>query len=127
MCHTSKLFINARITRFDLLFKKSCIELFHKKELNLLPEMLKTKLNKLESSKNKRTNNIKIPSIYKKGDLFYEILNCWNNLPSNIKEIPESLSKSKKAILNFINSEYSICNLSAKYCKSCASSPKTMT
>ena len=127
MCHTSKLFINARITRFDLLFKKSCIELFHKKELNLLPEMLKTKLNKLESSKNKRTNNIKIPSIYKKGDLFYEILNCWNNLPSNIKEIPESLSKSKIAILNFINSEYSICNLSAKYCKSCASSPKTMT
>ena len=73
-------------------------------------------------SRNRRTNNIKIPSAYKKGDLFYEIINTWNNLPSDIKETPESLPNSKKKILNYINSNYSICT--KKNCESCAQSPE---
>ena len=36
------------------MFKKSCIELFHKKtHLNLLPKMLKDKLDEIEKAKNK--------------------------------------------------------------------------
>ena len=58
--------------------------------------MLKVKLNEFGMSRNRRTNNIKIPSAYKKGDLFYELIDTWNNLPSDIKEIPESLPNSKK-------------------------------
>ena len=121
LSHSSNLFIKAKITRFDLIFKKSCIELFHKKHLNLLPKMLRDKLDDIEKSKNKRTNNLKIPSAYKKGDLFYEIINCWNNLPPNVKEIPDKYFKSKKNILNYINSEYVICKL--KNCEACAISP----
>ena len=83
--------------------------------------MLRDKLDDIEKSKNKRTNNLKISSAYKKGDLFYEIINSWNNLPPNIKEIPDKYFKSKKKILNYINSEYDICKL--KNCEACALSP----
>ena len=83
--------------------------------------MLKEKIDEFELSKNKRTNNLKIPSAYIKGDLFYEIINTWNNLPADIKNIPDKYFKSKKKITNFINSEYVLCE--RKNCVSCTFSP----
>ena len=121
LSHSSTLFLKSGITRFDLLFKKSTIELFHKKEQNLLPRKITKALTELTKSKNPRNNNYRIPSIYKKDDLFYEILNTWNNLPDEIKKIPDKFFKSKKMIANFIKNEYDFCNI--KNCKSCEVTP----
>ena len=121
MSHSSVLFIKSGITRFDLLFKKSVMELIHKHEQILLPRKLTKALNELTKSKNTRKNNFRIPSIYKKGDLFYEILNTWNNLPNDMKDIPATHSKSKSMISNFIKNEYELCT--TKNCKSCEVTP----
>ena len=121
LSHSTQLFINSNITRFDLLFKKSVVEIFHKKQLGLLPKMMSDKLNEIEKSKNLRTNNLRIPSEYKKGDLFFEIINTWNNLPDKIKEPPPMLFISKKRIKEFIKNEYIICQL--KNCQSCQVTP----
>ena len=123
--HTAQLFIKSNVTRFDLLFKKSVIELFHKKHLGMLPKMIEEKLNEFELSKNPRTRNMKIPHFYKKGDLFYEIVNCYNNLPEKIKEPPKRLFMSKKRIKEFINNEYIICK--EKNCQSCEDTIKLKT
>ena len=117
LSHSNTLFLKSNIVRFDLIFKKTVIEIFHKKYLGLLPKLLKDKIEKIENSKNTRTHNFKIPHIYKKGDLFYEIINTWNNLPSDIKIPPAKLFISKKRIKTFIQSEYKPCQL--KKCKSC--------
>ena len=90
LCHSSNLFLKSGITRFDLLFTKNTIELFHKKQLGTVPKLIKTTLDELCSSKNPRNNNLRIPSIYKKGDLMYELLNTWNNLPEGIKIAPNN-------------------------------------
>ena len=117
MSHSNTLFLNSNIVRFDLLFKKNVIEIFHKKYLGLLPNLLKNKIDNIESSKNSRTLNLKIPHGYKKGDLFYELTNTWNNLPHDIKDPPINLLSSKKRIKSFIQSEYKQCY--QKNCKSC--------
>ena len=117
MSHSNTLFLNSNIVRFDLLFKKNVIEIFHKKHLGLLPNLLKNKIDNIESSKNSRTLNLKIPHGYKKGDLFYELTNTWNNLPHDIKDPPINLLSSKKRIKSFIQSEYKQCY--QKNCKSC--------
>ena len=121
MSHSSVLFIKSGITRFDLIFKKSTIELLHKAEQNLLPKKLAKAIKEITKSKNTRKNNIRIPTIYKKGDLFYEILNTWNNLPKEMKEIPPKYSKSKIMIDHFIKNEYEKCT--TKNCKSCLVTP----
>ena len=117
MTHSKTLFQKSNIVRFDLIFKKSVIEIFHKKYLGLLPKLLSEKLDLIENSKNKRTQNLKIPHIYKKGDLFYELINTWNNLPPDIKIPPAKLFISKKRIKAFIQSEYKPCE--KENCKSC--------
>ena len=121
LAHSAHLFIKSNITRFDLLFKKTVIELFHKKYLGILPKMISDKLDEFEKSKNPRTKNLKIPNYYKKGNLFFEILNVWNNLPENIKNPPKKLFISKKRINEFIKKEYILCEL--KNCKSCQVTP----
>ena len=117
LCHSSNLFLKSGITRFDLLFTKNTIELFHKKQLGIVPKLIKTTVDELCSSKNPRNNNLRIPSIYKKGDLMYELLNSWNNLPESIKTAPNKSFKSKKMISDFIKTKYEICQL--KKCESC--------
>ena len=117
LCHSSNLFIKSGITRFDLLFTKFTIDLFHKKHLGMVPKLINTTLNELCSSKNPRNNNIRIPSIYKKGDLMYELLNTWNNLPEDIKTAPNKSFKSKTMISDFIKTKYEKCQL--KKCESC--------
>ena len=121
LCHSSALFIKSNITRFDLLFKKTTIEIFYKRHFGTLPEMLSNKLNLIEKSKNSRTNNLKIPPIYKKGDLIYEIINNWNHLPTTIKTPPDIQFKSKKRISDFIKEQYEICNI--EDCSSCRVTP----
>ena len=83
----------------------------------LCGKLLSEKLDLIENSKNKRTQNLKIPHIYKKGDLFYELINTWNNLPPDIKIPPAKLFISKKRIKAFIQSEYKPCE--KENCKSC--------
>ena len=117
MSHSNALFLKSNIVRFDLLFKKNVIEIFHKKHLGLLPKLLKDKIENIESSKNNRTSNLKIPHVYKKGDMFYELINTYNNLPHHIKDPPTNLFSSKKRIKSFIQTEYKQCLL--KNCKSC--------
>ena len=51
----------------------------------------------------------------------YEILNTWNNLPNDMKDIPATHSKSKSMISNFIKNEYELCT--TKNCKSCEVTP----
>ena len=109
LSHSNTLFLKSNLVRFDLIFKKTVIEIFHKKYLGLLPKLLHEKLDLIENSKNKRTQNLKIPHIYKKGDLFYELINTWNNLPPDIKIPPAKLFISKKRIKAFIQSEYKPC------------------
>ena len=117
MSHSNALFLKSNIVRFDLLFKKNVIEIFHKKYLGLLPNLLKNKIENIESSKNPRTLNLKIPHCYKKGDLFFELIDTWNNLPHDIKDPPINLLSSKRRIKSFIQSEYKQCH--QKNCKSC--------
>ena len=117
LSHSNPLFLKSNIVRFDLLFKKNVIEIFHKKHLGLLPKLLKDKIENIESSKNNRTSNLKIPHVYKKGDMFYELINTYNNLPHHIKDPPTNLFSSKKRIKSFIQTEYKQCHL--KNCKSC--------
>ena len=121
LAHSAHLFIKSNITRFDLLFKKTVIELFHKKYLGTLPKLISDKLDEFEKSKNPRTKNLKIPNYYKKGNLFFEILNVWNNLPESIKDPPKKLFISKKRINEFIKKEYILCEL--KNCISCQVTP----
>ena len=121
MAHSSSLFIKSGITRFDLLFKKSTMELMHKYKQNLLPRKLTKALNELTKSKNTRNNNYRIPAIYKKGDLFYEILNTWNNIPNEMKEIPNKHTTSKSMIKNFLKKQYEHCHVNN--CESCKVTP----
>ena len=117
LSHSSYLFLKSRITRFDLLFTKYTIDLFHKKQLGLVPKLIKSTLDGLSSSKNPRNNNLRIPSIYKKGDLIYDLLNTWNNLPEGLKTCPKNTLQSKKMISEFTQTKYEICQL--KCCDSC--------
>ena len=117
LSHSSYLFLKSRITRFDLLFTKYTIDLFHKKQLGLVPKLIKSTLDGLSSSKNPRNNNLRIPSIYKKGDLIYDLLNTWNNLPEGLKTCPKNILQSKKMISEFTQTKYEICQL--KCCDSC--------
>jgi len=68
---------------------------------------------------------MKIPHFYKKDDLFYGIVNCYNNLPEKLKEPPKRLFMSKKRIKEFINNEYIICK--EKNCQSCEDTIKLKT
>ena len=117
LSHSSYLFLKSRITRFDLLFTKYTIDLFHKNQLGLVPKLIKSTLDGLGSSKNPRNNNLRIPSNYKKGDLIYDLLNTWNNLPEGLKNCPKNTLQSKKMISEFIQTKYEICQL--KHCDSC--------
>ena len=83
--------------------------------------MMSEKISEIEKSKNLRTNNLKIPTGYKKGDLFFEIITEYNNLPDEIKEPPAKLFISKKRIKEFIKNEYKICEI--KKCQSCKLTP----
>ena len=121
MAHSSSLFIKSGITRFDLLFKKSTMELMHKYKQNLLPRKLTKAFNELTKSKNTRNNNYRIPAVYRKGDLFYEILNTWNNIPNEMKEIPNKHTTSKTMIKNFLKKQYEPCLV--KNCESCKVTP----
>ena len=121
MCHSANLFIKSNITRFDLLFKKATIEIFHKKFQGTLPKKVESSLNLLTKSRNPRNLNYRIPPFIKKGDLMYELINTWNNLPNDIKTVPNKFSKSKIQISKFINEQYPLCNL--KPCNSCKVTP----
>ena len=49
---------------------------------------------------------MKIQSVYKKGDIFFEIINAWNNLPEKNKRTAIYI---KKRIKEFLKNEYVIC------------------
>ena len=59
----------------------------------------------------------KDPLNLQKGDLMYELLNTWNNLPEDIKTAPNKSFKSKTMISDFIKTKYEKCQL--KKCESC--------
>ena len=97
------------------------MELMHKYKQNLLPRKLTKALNELTKSKNTRNNNYRIPAVYRKGDLFYEILNTWNNIPNEMKEIPNKHTTSKSMIKNFLKKQYEHCHVNN--CESCKVTP----
>ena len=71
------------------------IIIFHRELLGLLLDRWKTKwIWKI------KYKNMKIPSVYKKGDFFFEIINAWNNLPEKIKAI-----YIKKRIKEFLKND----------------------
>jgi hypothetical protein len=82
---------------------ENTIELFHKKQLGLVPKLIKTTIDELCSSKNPRNNNLRIPSIYKKGDLMYELLNSsqWIKKKKNSENCWECHNSSRNAKKNF--------------------------
>ena len=52
---------------------------------------------------------MKIPSVYKKGDLFFEIINAWNNLPEKNKRTASKAIYIKKRIKEFLKNETAGC------------------
>ena len=70
------------------------IIIFHRELLGLLLDRWKTKW--IWKIKQSSTKNMKITSVYRKGDLFFDIINAWNNFPEKIKEPPPKLFISKK-------------------------------
>ena len=123
LSHTSILFKQTSITRFDYLLTKTSLDLFHRKTLNLLPNAI-TKLLDLPKYDRLRTShkdNLKIPDIYKKGDLIYELTKSWNECDHQIKEPSINQNIMKTNIKKYINSK--IINCSAINCLPCKYTP----
>ena len=119
LSHTADLFIHSGITRFDFQLNRSALDLIHRTQMNKVPKSIKKLLN-LQEITNNRTNDkskFKIPPHHKKGDLLYEILDCWNKADSNIKEQKAGIFSLKKDLKKYFETKYVICN--NENCASC--------
>ena len=101
------------ITRFDLLFTKSTIDLFHKDNLELSPPAIKDILDQCKDIANPRPQykyNKIIPHCYKKGNLMYKIIKTSNSLLEHMKIPITGKYQSKKKIKKFIQTQqYQTC------------------
>ena len=121
--HTSILFKQTSITRFDHLLTKTTLDLFHRKNLNLLPSAISKLLDlpKYDRLRTTHKDNLKIPDTYKKGDLIYEITKSWNECDHQIKEPSINQNIMKTNIKKYINNK--ITNCTATNCLSCKFTP----
>ena len=71
------------------------------KEL-LIPEQKETETESQRIYQNQ--NRIKIPNSYKKDDILYKIINCWNNAGSNVRNAGNQWSLKKALKEEFISS-----------------------
>ena len=128
-CHTADLFKKSGIVKFDLLFVKLSLELVHKYYTGSQPLEISKLLNHFYNSESTRKSarfNFKIPPHLKKGHLFYNIMDTWNNSSEYIKKIivdekrpGKNFSRKIKArIKDYINSKYPICTMTD--CYACA-------
>ena len=120
--HTSKLFSISGITRFDHLFIKGTLDLFHKTDLDLTPIAIKEILDSCKPIENPRQQykfNRKIPHNFKSGNLIYKIVSTWNSLPEYMKQPITGKYQSKKKIKNYIASLYDNEKCIKKECYSC--------
>ena len=120
-CHSDQLFRQSGIVRFDFLFIKYVIELLFKFFINDLPAKIKELLNHFTFPRKLRNSELhifNIPLHLRQGDLFYNIMSTWNNVPTYIrKEIYEESQKEKPSIMKvkyiakkYVESLYPICN-----------------
>ena len=133
--HTADLFKKSGITRFDFLFVRLTLELVHNYRTGNQPTEISKLLNHFHFQKSNNTRssarfNFKIPPNLKKGHLFYDIMNCWNNSSQYIKKIvydevrpgKNFTRKIKSRIKDYINSKYEICK--KRNCYSCTQTPE---
>ena len=113
--HSEKFFKMAGILPITRLFESEAIKLMFKnmrephsksqpkslKEL-LIPEQKETEIESQRIYQNQ--NRIKIPNSYKKDDILYKIINCWNNAGSNVRNAGNQWSLKKALKEEFISS-----------------------
>ena len=93
--HTTDLFKNSGIIRFDFLFDKEMLDLMYKKQTNQLPSLIMKQLSKFGHSLNTRlqtSENYSIPHHFVKNNLIYDLLTAWNKTPKYIKKKKNSKS-----------------------------------
>ena len=130
--HTSDLFKQSGVIRFDFLFEKEMLDLMYKKQTMQIPNLINKQLSNLSHSLNTRlanSVNYSLPSNVFNGNLMFNLLDSWNKSPKYIKNkilsatkppnnnIRNLNEKFKKIIKDYINTKYKQC--SVKNCTSC--------
>ena len=125
-CHSYELFKLSGVVRFDFMFPKYVIELLFKFFVKDLPTKIIELLDHFSFPRTLRKcekHIFNIPMYLKPGDLFYEIMSCWNKTPLYVRqEIYEESQKEKPSFLSikklskkYVETLYPICNKKSCY------------
>ena len=103
--HTNQLFQISKIIPFEYIYEKEAIIFCKKLQNNELPEIFHDLLGHFTD--NKRSgykNTIKIPSKYKPGHVFYNIVKSWNDSHESYRQTSKTKTTKSKIKTNIIES-----------------------
>lgn len=109
--HTNPIFMKYKILKFADIFKLHCVNLYYRKQINILPSYLSNMLQSFQHNdrSTRQSNDIYINHIsnkLEKQSLNFKVGNAWNDLPTFLKSIKQVHLKtfSKRVKSHFLSS-----------------------
>ena len=109
--HTNILFNLSRVTKVEDLFEKESLLFMYKYKENLLPLAITKAINNITEVDSPLTRNqtssksLSIKGL-KKGDIFYDMIEHWNNCDSEIKNRNYEIPSIKQRINHLLRQRY---------------------
>ena len=117
--HSAQLFSISNSTPLEDLYERESVIFIKKHQNSELPISLSEKLGKFSVDvRTKQMHSMKIPSVYKCGHMFYNIISAWNKCNHELR-IPSKTDKTKDALKELTLEKLKLRKCSVKKCYSC--------